>query len=571
MSGFGNAPTRARTQTLEAVRNASGSFDVDAWHVMDERDNALIAQEIIHGSGSSKFVYSFKVSGTEVTGISVIGARHLASHYGGIKHRLLASVTKIGALFTFTSYPADGVPMNVDVKLIDALKAEDDYYEVLVEVTDIKTGNTLQVRKRESALESRRDGSKFARPHYSVIAEAKAYRNAVLAIIDQAVQLEWKHKMLALGKDDVITDSVLEEKRSQVLRFAASKSVPIDRRLVEALTLDQISGLGDATRAGGEAEFRRAAESLRVMMPNGIVEQNPPRLAAEQAARAMQAAAQPAAQAPAATAPDVRPEAETHAAAPAQPHAPREPDPGPYEAYLVDEFGELAEGNSHFRDPAVYLRALSYMALTSRNVPALMENNADEIDAARRANPKAGEAFDADVAALVGAPAAQQAKAPAPLTVPTKGGKPDLGGYLALVADHLAAINTADDLAAWSNLNAGVIGTLPSVTRKASQKAIADRGDALGASRQHVAAQPASAPPAQPDDAPQPAEDLGEHGPAFLRLMQRVNACGNADHLTALGNETEFNAEMALLPVTLKTRLRNHASALRAEFNQRGA
>jgi hypothetical protein len=41
-------------QTLEAVRSVTGGgFDPDAWHVMDERDNALVADEILHGAGSS--------------------------------------------------------------------------------------------------------------------------------------------------------------------------------------------------------------------------------------------------------------------------------------------------------------------------------------------------------------------------------------------------------------------------------------------------------------------------------------------------------------------------------------
>ena len=76
----------------------------------------------MHGAGSSKFVYSFKIAGEgEVSGISVIGARHLASHYGGIKHRMVASVRKVGELFTFTSYPAPGMGMSVSVQVLPEL------------------------------------------------------------------------------------------------------------------------------------------------------------------------------------------------------------------------------------------------------------------------------------------------------------------------------------------------------------------------------------------------------------------------------------------------------------------
>src|SRR5215470_9213911 len=91
-------------QTLQAVQAVAGSgWDPDAWHVMERRDEELIADEILNGAGSSKFVYSFDIQGTAVSGISVIGARHLAAHYGGLKHRLVASAQKTGEMFVFTS------------------------------------------------------------------------------------------------------------------------------------------------------------------------------------------------------------------------------------------------------------------------------------------------------------------------------------------------------------------------------------------------------------------------------------------------------------------------------------
>jgi hypothetical protein len=155
--------------------------------------------------------------------------------------------------------------MHVEAQVIAALSSEPDYYEVVVEVEDIKKGNTIQVRKMEAKIAFTSSGTPYTREHYSVIAESKAYRNAVLALIDQGFQIEWKVEMLKLKKDEVITGSVLEEKRSGVLRFAASKSIPIDRPALEALTFDQLSGLGDAARAGGVDEFRRAADAVGVL------------------------------------------------------------------------------------------------------------------------------------------------------------------------------------------------------------------------------------------------------------------------------------------------------------------
>jgi hypothetical protein len=68
--------------------------------------------------------------------------------------------------------------------------------------------------------------------------------------------------MLKLRKGETITASVLDEKRSNVLRFAARSSVVIDRRRLEGLTLEQISGLGDAAREGRLPAFVQAAGAL---------------------------------------------------------------------------------------------------------------------------------------------------------------------------------------------------------------------------------------------------------------------------------------------------------------------
>ena len=565
---------------LEAVRNSNGGFDVDAWHVMDQRDDALIAQEVLHGTGSSKFVYQFAISGTTVTGISVIGARHLAAHYGGIKHRLLASVSKIGALFTFTSYPQPGMPMTVDAQVIEALAHEDDYYEVLIEVSDIKTGNTIQMRKRESAQERKRDGSKFDRPHYSVIAEAKAYRNAVLALIDQGVQLKWKTSMLALGKDESISDSVIEEKRALVLRFAASKGIGIDRRLVEALTLDQIAGLGDAARAGGAAEFRAAAEALRVTTASEIVEQQAPQQAAaggKPAARiASDAGGAPVQQQPAQQAqPAPQP------AQPVQQQAPQQSPPLPpplqmqqqpakpdYQAYLVDEHGEMADGAPVFRDPAAFLIAVVAMAAKVGDLDTFLDNNEDEIVAARDLAPQTALDFDAEIDALRARKAPPAADSPVPLAVPTKGGKPDLSGYLAAARAQIDALPDADALTAWNRLNEAVIAALPSVTRKAAQKALADRADALGASK----APPVDPPPPAAETAPADdpvidvPEDAGEHADRYRAVMTRVLKCRDNASLTALGDNTDFNADLDALPRELRARVRGTATALRQQF-----
>lgn len=248
-------------EMLEAVRGAGG-FDPDVWHVMNERDNALIADEILSGSQSSAFVYSFTIAGTQVQGVSVIGARHLAAHYGGLRHRLVSATQKTGSLFTFTSYPAAGQPMNVTAAVIGELANEPDFYSALVEIADVKSGNSLQIERREARFESRRDGSQYERPHYATIAQSKAFRNGILAIIPQDIVQEWTAMMLKLKRGENIVGGVLQQKRGGVLRFAAQHAIPLQRHQIEALTLDQLSGLGDAAREGRLPAFANAARAL---------------------------------------------------------------------------------------------------------------------------------------------------------------------------------------------------------------------------------------------------------------------------------------------------------------------
>lgn len=248
-----------RSSRLETVRAISGEhFDVDAWHVMEERDNALIADEVLHGAGSSTFVYSFEIAGKTVAGVSVIGARFLAFHYKGLKHRLIGSAQKTGALFTFQSFD----PVGASATVMNELESEPDFYEVLAEMQDIKTGNTLQMHRRELRFEHRQDGSLYERPNYQTIAESKVYRNLVIALVPQDVRIEWQQLMLKLKKTETITTSVLDEKRANVLKFAAAKAVQLDRHAVEQLTFDQIGGLGDAAREGKLPAFVNAAKAL---------------------------------------------------------------------------------------------------------------------------------------------------------------------------------------------------------------------------------------------------------------------------------------------------------------------
>lgn len=232
-----------------------GSFDPDAWHVMQERDNSLIRDELLHGAASNAYVYSFNLKGSQVTGISVVGARELAAQYKGIKSRIVATVEKRGNLFIFRTF----APLSIETRSLPELSDETDFYEVVMEVEDIKTGNSIQVRKKESKLEMKRDGSAYERPHFDVIAESKAFRNGVLSVLPQSVIREFKERSLKAGQTS--NEETIDQIRAKVAAFATKNAIPVDRQALAGLGYAEISGLGGAARQSVD-QFREAAASL---------------------------------------------------------------------------------------------------------------------------------------------------------------------------------------------------------------------------------------------------------------------------------------------------------------------
>lgn len=449
VSAFQQRRGSLRDSVVQDLVQQTAGLDPDLWVVMDQRDNTLIEQEILHGAGSSKYVYDFRVAGSQVSGISVIGARELAATYGGIQHSLVGSIAKLGQMFIMKSYR----PMDLRVQMIPELAAEPDYYEVLAEIKDVKTGNTVMAERRETRLEKRSADARnnnpdlpewYERPHYQTIAQSKAYRNGVLSLIPQHVQLEWKQEMLTLKKTDIITGSVLAEKQSGVLRYGAAKAIGLDRHAVEGLTLDQISGLSDAIREGRTEQFVHAAEALGLVVGteesrantsrsvqvkgNGSI---PPNAPAESKAPAKEdktpaKKAGPAAgeaSGPTTKAPDKPAEkpAESKAPAatgqagaaaakeqPADPPTAEEPKANPdldtattstFDSYPVDEFGEpiaLFDGAEflNYTRPLDFAQWYVERVAHSANKLALMENNQDALTEAAE-DPAAKAVLDA--------------------------------------------------------------------------------------------------------------------------------------------------------------------------------
>lgn len=267
------APTQTRARTnaerlMDEVieRTLSSGFDAEAFHVMNERDNRLIQDEILGGPRSSKFVYDFSINNQPIRGISAIGARELATYYKGIRHRIVSSTRKVKGLFVFTTYPHEGIAPSMQTALLPELENEPDGYEAVVEVEDIKTGNRMMAAKFESQWEwSTGQNRYYEKPHFATIAQSKAQRNAILMVIPQSVQLAWMEEVIRDGKHDNITKGVLAEKRDGVLRYGAAQAVEIDRDVLNTLLLEQIMGLSEAARTKDKDAFLASAIALRLV------------------------------------------------------------------------------------------------------------------------------------------------------------------------------------------------------------------------------------------------------------------------------------------------------------------
>lgn len=244
-------------QELLARPYAPSSFDPDAYHAMQARDDTLIRDELLHGTTSDAFVYSFEMQGKRVVGVSVIGARELAAQYKGIKTRIVATIEKTGGMFIFRTF----TPLSIQVQQIPELADESDFYECVMEVADIKTGNSIEVRKKESKLEKKRNGDSYARPHYDVICESKAYRNGVLAVLPQSVIRDFRDKCLSSGKTS--NEQTIQQRRAGVTAYAAKKGLAIDRKVLDELSFSELDGLAAAAGESLDA-FKRAAAAMQL-------------------------------------------------------------------------------------------------------------------------------------------------------------------------------------------------------------------------------------------------------------------------------------------------------------------
>ena len=385
---------------------ARTSYDADFATAMTKRDDSLIAQEVLHGGLSKKYLYNFPgAGGAPMVGISVVGARELAYHYGGISHSILGVTTKRGAMFQFESY----IPFDISVKPIPELARERDFVTVRIRMVDTKKANSVEVIHTEmlhdehnSAFMAKHPSAEllYDRPHAQTIALSKAYRNGVRTLVPQHVQIEWIE--LNKGVSEDLTTDVLAEKRAAVQRYAASKGLTLDRQSVERITIEQISGLSDAVREGNLPAFQQSCQALGLIArpPDG-----PRDVTATSTQRKVPVVPSKEQQELEAKLAGAKTEKEQQSGGTSEQIIGKIDTNvgGTFEAYLVDHTGEPVENIDDqtgeitqmiLRNPVDFANWLASVLHTSANPDALFENNKDSIDAARGGSGAAAKIID---------------------------------------------------------------------------------------------------------------------------------------------------------------------------------
>lgn len=258
-------PAGAGANAPAMLASSEGKLTPEIIHAMEERDDQLVRDLVLRGHIAEEYIYEFSTGGKKVRGVSVNGAQELASHYRGITSRVVTSTEKNGDLIIFRTFD----PAGIQVQCVPQLADRPDWYDVTLEVTDTKTGNSVQVRKSESAVGADRFGKEYDRPHFATIADSKAYRNGVLRLVPRSVVNEFKK--LCIQAKTVVQEKTLPERQAELTRYAARFGVSVDRQSINKLTFDEVSGLSDAAMEGGDA-FKQALTGLGLASMSDVAE-----------------------------------------------------------------------------------------------------------------------------------------------------------------------------------------------------------------------------------------------------------------------------------------------------------
>lgn len=174
--------------------------------------------------------------------------------------------------------------------------------------------------------------------------------------------------------------------------------------------------------------------------------------------------------------------------APAQPVQQAQPAADAVDYFLIDEHGELVEGDEgQTDDPVVFVERFLARWRKSSNQPTMFENNMDAIDDARKASPVAAALLDKwqEDRVVPDAPAGGTTQTPDRWRVETPlnaQGRPYIPGFISNAKISLGSVTTAERFDEWIAANAEQMSKLPPVARTTVQTAINDRRSALGLS-----------------------------------------------------------------------------------------
>ncbi len=236
-----------------------------------------------------------------------------------------------------------------------------------------------------------------------------------------------------------------------------------------------------------------------------------------------------------------------------------------FEAYLFDVNGVEVEGEhgpTRYTDPAIFARG--YAAFVGRRPeeewPVLADNNEPALTIAKEADPEA-----ARVLATV-EPAPEETPDPAKaeaepvssllVPMPMRGTRQDLMGFVTAAKASIATL--ADDSAVleWAKINADVLARLPTTTRHAVDKMLADRRSAIGTD---------ASPPPPADEGPRVDPDRA-WADEFMAKQRAAKSVEELDAVNADPTATLKVRSLRLRNPAVFSMLSNQDKALRATF-----
>lgn len=210
----------------DVQRAISGNVrdEQDAYYLMDRMESAAmdptVALQAVTGMKLDSLVYEFKVGGSTVSGITVKGAKALASKRG-----------------SFEVYEPTIVRETMMIEDRDGNYIDIPAYRATVRVKDKQTDTTFVGTVVEPAVMVTRDGRQRLDSHADRKAIAKATRNAILDhftavtdVIEEFVaEAKRKHEVFVSGEASAEAERVSQQIAIQKAKREAKRKAPIGK------------------------------------------------------------------------------------------------------------------------------------------------------------------------------------------------------------------------------------------------------------------------------------------------------------------------------------------------------